>query len=191
MKLYFNNTLIQKHFFSRLVGPNHSRLFCAANFIPNSSIMVKVLALSVFHKTPAATTELASVFELSQFGFFQRGTVQVKWFSRKCSCGVQSFCSSRSRCPTTHIFASGIHEVFLKNLRPKEHKPYGSGASPISNSTMCSWHFVSSHITWHFVSSHITLVGAHTRCAESYVLCRCFAVRSRNPARSAFCFCIS
>jgi hypothetical protein len=39
--------------------------------------MVKVLALSVFHKTPAATTELASAFELSQFGFFQRGTVQV------------------------------------------------------------------------------------------------------------------
>jgi hypothetical protein len=40
--------------------------------------MVKVLALSVFHKTPAATTELASSFELSQFGFFQRGTVQVQ-----------------------------------------------------------------------------------------------------------------
>jgi hypothetical protein len=39
--------------------------------------MVKVLAISVFHKTAAATTELASAFELSQFGFFQRGTVQV------------------------------------------------------------------------------------------------------------------
>jgi hypothetical protein len=39
--------------------------------------MVKVLALSVFHKTPAATIELASAFELSQFGFFQRGTIQV------------------------------------------------------------------------------------------------------------------
>ena len=44
--------------------------------------MVKVLALSVFHKTPAATTELASAFELSQFGFFQRGTVQVIFFAR-------------------------------------------------------------------------------------------------------------
>lgn len=40
--------------------------------------MVKVLALSVFHKTPAATTELASAFDLSQFGFFQRGTIQVQ-----------------------------------------------------------------------------------------------------------------
>jgi hypothetical protein len=54
--------------------------------------MVKVLALSVFHKTPTATTELASAFELSQFGFFQRGTVQVKRFSREFSCGLQSFC---------------------------------------------------------------------------------------------------
>ena len=45
--------------------------------------MVIVLALSVFHKTPAATAELASAFELSQFGFVQRGTVQVKYFPRE------------------------------------------------------------------------------------------------------------
>ena len=45
--------------------------------------MAKVLALSVYHKTPAATTELASAFELSQFGFLQRGTVQVKYFLRE------------------------------------------------------------------------------------------------------------
>jgi hypothetical protein len=45
--------------------------------------MVIVLALSVFHKTPAATIELASALELSQFGFLQRGTVQVKCFPRE------------------------------------------------------------------------------------------------------------
>jgi hypothetical protein len=45
--------------------------------------MVIVLALSVFHKTPAATAELASAFDLSQFGFLQRGTVQVKYFPRE------------------------------------------------------------------------------------------------------------
>ena len=52
--------------------------FLGSFFIFNSSSMVKVLALSVFHKTPAATTELASAFDLSQFGFFQRGTIQVQ-----------------------------------------------------------------------------------------------------------------
>jgi hypothetical protein len=112
-----------------------------------------VLALSVFHKTPAATTELASAFELSHFGFFQHGTVQVKCFSLECRCGLQSLndfaeVTAHVSRVTTHVFSSGIHEVF----RPTNHNPDGPGASPISNSIMCSCYFV---------SPHIALVGAH------------------------------
>jgi hypothetical protein len=68
---------LKRRRFCRISQTNFA-LHLLLEFLVDSSIMVKVLALSVFHKTPAATTELASAFELSQFGFFQRGTVQVR-----------------------------------------------------------------------------------------------------------------
>jgi hypothetical protein len=86
--------------------------------------MVKVLALSVFHKTPSATTELASAFELSQFGFFQRGTIQVETYISLFARGCIVF--STVECPLLTACA-GIHEVFLQNMRPKEHEPDGAG----------------------------------------------------------------
>ena len=88
--------------------------------------MVKVLALSVFHKTSAATTELASAFELSQFGFFQRGTIQVRFLLSFVQAALAPVDPS-AIIPLTRRGSSGIHEVFLKNLRPKEHKPNGAG----------------------------------------------------------------
>jgi hypothetical protein len=111
--------------------------FPVSFFIFKSSSMVKVLALSVFHKTPAATTELASAFDLSQFGFFQRGTIQVQALiaiSYVFFCAVYGCLKLLSACARSPS-AAGIHEVFLKNMRSKEHKSNGSGTCPICTST--------------------------------------------------------
>jgi hypothetical protein len=70
--------LEKEAFVCRVLVTEPLLIFLVLYFIFKSSSMVKVLALSVFHKTPAATTELASAFDLSQFGFFQRGTIQVQ-----------------------------------------------------------------------------------------------------------------